>query len=370
MTAPRSKSRHHCLAVCTPGLEALLAREVHDLGIKGERTIAGGVLFTATTRQLYAANVWLRTATRILVRIGRFAATSFASLEQQAAEIDWTQWLAAGVDPSFRVSATKSKLYHTDAIAERLERVSGGVHGSDEQQEFVVRLNHDDVTISVNSSGSPLYQRGWRGPQGKAPLRETLAAALLLAAGWDGSVPLIDPMCGSGTIAIEAAMIARNVPPGWRRRFAFGDWPSFEPGTWSSVATEASQAPLPSAAVPIIASDRDEGAADAAATNAERAGVDADVEVIHRSLSDVVAPTGTPPGWLITNPPYGKRASGSNDLRNLFARLGQLVTAELPDWRVGLLVADPRTANHSGLPLTERLKTTNGGIDVRFITTP
>lgn len=371
MAAPRTL-RHRCLAVCTPGLEELTAGELAGQGIRPGRRIAGGVTFLASTRQLYAANLWLRTATRVLVRIGSFHATTFASLEEQAREIEWHDWIGPYTLPTFRVSATKSKLYHTGAIAQRLERLAGGVDNrvrpgeSDPAQGFVVRVNHDEVTISVNSSGAPLYQRGWRGPQAKAPLRETLAAALLLAAGWDGTQPLVDPMCGSGTIPIEAALIARGLAPGRQRSFAFGDWPSFEPGTWASVAADAVKAARPAAKVPIVASDRDSGAVDATAINAERAGVVDDISVLRRSLSEVHRP-GVEPGWLITNPPYGKRASGS-DLRNLYARLGHVAKRELEGWTVGLLVADRNLANHAGLPFDERLHTTNGGLDVRFLT--
>jgi len=382
-TRSRPRLRHHCLAVCTPGLESVLAREVRCLGIRGGRTITGGVLFSASTRELYASNVWLRTATRVLVRIARFKSTSFAMLEEQASAIDWGRWIADGRRPGFRVSSTKSKLYHTGAIAERLARAAGWptpgttrsgvnpVENGEEQErpEFVVRVHHDDVTVSINSSGRPLYQRGWRGPQGKAPLRETLAAAMLLAVDWDGSQPLLDPMCGSGTIAIEAALLARNIAPGAGRAFAFGDWPCFEPGTWSSVAAEAAAASRPPTDAPIWASDRDEGAVDATSINAERAGVRQDIDVACRSISDVVAPYGAETGWLITNAPYGRRVTGHDDRRNLFARLGQIVRTDLEDWRVGLLVSDVPTAGHSGLLLRECIHTTNGGIDVRYLVT-
>lgn len=372
MAAPHSP-KHRCLAVCAPGLEELTAGELAGLGIGFGRRIAGGVIFRASTRQLYAANLWSRTATRVLVRVGSFQATTFASLEERAREIEWHNWIGSDAVPTFRVSATKSRLYHTGAIAERLERVAGGSRGggvseSDRTQGFVVRVNHDKVTISVNSSGAPLYQRGWRGPQGKAPVRETLAAALLLAAGWDGTQPLVDPMCGSGTIPIEAALIARGLAPGWQRSFAFGDWPSFEPGTWASVAADAAKAARPGLEVPILASDRDAGAVDATAINAERAGVVDSISVLRRSLSEVHRP-GVEPGWLITNPPYGKRASGATDLRNLYARLGQVAKRELEGWSVGLLVADRNLAGHAGLPFEERLHTTNGGLDVCFLTT-
>lgn len=377
MASSRPRSRHRCLAVCTPGLEELLERELEQLGIRTGQQMRGGVAFQGSTRQLYAANLWLRTATRVLLRVAQFRATSFAALEQEARFIEWDRWLADGTTPAFRVTATKSKLHHTGAIAERLAAAAATpstLSKGEVGQELVVRADHDTFTISINSSGRPLYHRGWRGPQGKAPLRETLAAAVLLAVGWDGSSPLIDPMCGSGTIAIEAAMLARRMAPGWQRTFAFADWPAFEPGTWASVAGEATSLAKPGVDVPIMASDRDDGAVRAAAANASRAGVAGDINIERRAISEISAPAAragsqsVDGGWLISNPPYGRRASSGQDLRNLFARLGQVTTAELPGWHVALLVNDPRAVGHSEIELDERLRTTNGGIDVRLLT--
>jgi putative N6-adenine-specific DNA methylase len=356
-----------------PGFEPLLVGELSELGIKPGRSIKGGFTFGATTRQLYAANLWLRTATRVLVRIASFRATSFRSLEAHAGDIEWDRWLGDDEPARFRVSSSKSKLYHTEAVAERLHRSAGAPSNADDAQGFVVRIDHDDVTISVDASGAPLHQRGWRGPHGKAPLRETSAAALLLAIGWDGRCPLLDPMCGSGTIAIEAAMIARELAPGWQRSFAFATWPSFEPGTWASVAAEAADRALPAGETEavVVASDRDEGAVAAARANAAQAGVADDVDIRRASVSELARPASTGgPGWVVTNPPYGKRASANADLRNLFARLGQVLRRELPDYRLAVVAADRRTAQHSGLELEERLAFRNGAIPVRLLVTP
>ena len=374
----RLAQRHSCLAVCTPGLEPLVADELSSLGVRVGQSIPGGVKYEATTRQLYVTNLWLRTATRVLVRVASFDARNFAELERRARETEWSRWLGDGTTATFRVTATKSRLYHTRAITERLENACASSlgrpaaqspSGDDFHQEFVVRVNHDRVTISVNSSGTSLYKRGWRGPQGKAPLRETLAAALLLSLGWGGSCALTDPMCGSGTIAIEAALIARNLAPGRMRSFGFSQWPTFEPGTWASATGEAEGAARDSVTVPIAASDRDQGAVTATAQNAERAGVAADIQISRCSISDTTAPEGELGGWLVTNPPYGRRASGSEDLRNLYARIGQLAEKNFPSWGVGMLVADPRAAIHCGLDMQQALRTTNGGIDVRFMVT-
>jgi putative N6-adenine-specific DNA methylase len=309
---------------------------------------------------VYAACLRSGLASRVLVRVARFPARSFAELEREAAAVDWTPWTHGG--GTFRVQAVKSRLFHTAAVAERLRRAAGGCGDT----PFTVRLDHDHVTISADAGGEPLSRRGWRLETAKAPLRPTLACAALRSIGWDGSTPLVDPLCGSGTIAIEAAGIAAGLAPGRLRRFAFQSWPSFAPGTWASVLGEArAAASVPSA--PIVASDRDAGAAAATAANAARAGVA--VEVHHRSLSGL-APPG-PPGWLVTNPPWGRRtAAGSGaDLRDLYAALGHVVRDRLPGWGVALLVADVHLARLTGLPLEHRWSTLSGGTRVHLLAT-
>lgn len=384
-TASASARRHRCLAVCAPGIEAICAAELAELGVRIRRTLLGGVEFGATDRQLYAANLWSRTATRIVVRVAAFTASSFSQLASELTQVDWGRLIPNAATPTVRVSSTASRLYHTGAIAERVAALASPDAatrpnaGSPADQPddnmtrdgdgplIVVRLIHDRVMVSVDSSGAALYQRGWRLETAKAPLRETLAAALILASGWDRQSPLIDPLCGSGTIAIEAALLAAGRAPGAARRFAFMDWPSFAPGTWASVIG----APHPSEVRPsgppprVIATDRDAGAIRAAKANARRAGIDAHIDIHEGSLSETAPPSDTV-GWLITNPPYGKRVAGG-DLRDLYASIGSLATHRLRGWVVGLLAADDRLVGHTGLPFERRLETDNGGIAVRFV---
>jgi putative N6-adenine-specific DNA methylase len=382
---PPTRSRHRAFAVCTPGLEGILAGELTSLGITSARTTRGGVEFNVTNRQLYLANVWLRTATRVVVRIGDFDARQFDELERRAAAIAWDRWVAPDSPVEFRVHSSGSRLYHTDAIAERLGRVvpgrpapsggdAAGPDPADDEsppaQLVVVRVRRDRFTISVDSSGLPLHKRGWRTATAKAPLRETLAAALLLAVGWNGDTPLVDPFCGSGTIPIEAALLGAGVAPGRGRSFAFQRWPAFEPGAWASVAAGIDPVEAggtgTNRTVAIVGHDRDAGAVESARANAERAGVSGLVSFSQAPISDLDAPPGGP-GWLICNPPYGTRLSTGHDLRNLFATVGKVAARSLPGWGVGLLVADTRSAAHSGLALTECLHTTNGGLPVRFL---
>jgi putative N6-adenine-specific DNA methylase len=269
-----------CVAQCHPGAEAVTAAELSALGLRTGRPGRGVVPFLAPVRGLYAANLRSRTASRVLVRAARFHAATFSDLERGATTVEWASFLAPDTGAAFRVSSTRSRLYHTGAVAERLAAAVDATGPA--RQLVVVRVDHDVVTISIDASGDLLHRRGWRLDGGKAPLRETLAAALLAAAGWDARVALVDPLCGSGTIAVEAAQVARNLAPGWNRQFAFEHWPSFEPGTWASVRGEAAALVRPAAGVPVVASDRDEGAVAATRANAERAGVGDDVTTVSR----------------------------------------------------------------------------------------
>jgi putative N6-adenine-specific DNA methylase len=305
-----------------------------------------------------------------VTRVARFRATAFWELEKQAGKLAWSDWIGAGREVEFSVSSHKSKLYHQRGIAERLfqavaRRVGGVRQGTGDSAQLVLaRLEHDEVVISLDSSGGLLHQRGYRLATAKAPLRETLAAAMLLGAGWDGSTPLIDPFCGSGTIPIEAALIARRIPPGWQRGFAFEQWPGFEPAIWNSVKAAAADVMLAAAPKPILGSDRDAGAIAAAQANAERATVAADIQFACQALSRVGFPSGR--GWLISNPPYGVRVGEANRLRDLYARLGQ-IAGRAAEWSAGLLVSDMRLARHSGLEFDEIWRSRNGGIPVRYV---
>jgi putative N6-adenine-specific DNA methylase len=229
----------------------------------------------------------------------------------------------------------------------------------------VVRLLHDRCTVSIDSSGALLHRRGYRLATAKAPLRETLAAAALLASEWRPDAPLLDPMCGSGTIPIEAALIARRIAPGVRRRFAFEHWPERDPGRWSVLIEEASSRALARAPAPIQGSDRDAGAIDAARANAERAGVAADVELVRRPLSAIEPPAGA--GWIVTNPPYGARVGERDALRDLYATLGAVVRRRCPGWAVSMISASARLERQTGLAFQELARTRSGGIPVRLL---
>jgi putative N6-adenine-specific DNA methylase len=383
VTAPKGLP-YDAFAVAPPGLEPLVAMELRSLGVSKIVLVAGGVEFKCDAQGLARVNLSVRTASRVTVRLAHFVATDFRVLEGGARKVEWARWISPGTRVRLRVTCKKSKLYHSDAVAQRveaeivravkgalLEHAAGDEDGEDDlstesaSQMIVVRLDHDRCTISADSSGELLYRRGYRLDIGKAPLRETLAAAMLLGSPYDPTLGFADPMCGSGTIAIEAAMIARRIAPGLERRFAAEQWPEMNAGAWKAARETARGRILPSAAAPIVASDRDGGAVEAAMENAKRAGVAKDVEITQAALSAFEPPTVQ--GLMLVNPPYGVRVGDTKQLRDLFARLGQVARTKAPLWRVGMLSADRDLERQTDLDLVEVFATKNGGIPVRLM---
>lgn len=382
--------RETYFVVCAPGLEALTSAEMRGIGLlpkpaaglipapveparapRPEFDESGGVIFEGFREHAYRANLLLRSASRILLRIGEFNAVSFSELRGKAAKLPWERFLQPKQAVNLRVTSHASRLYHTGAVAERM---AGAIADHMRQPAppierggalVVVRLVKDRVTVSVDTSGQLLHRRGYRLATAKAPLRETLAAAMLLASGWDTTAPLLDPFCGSGTIPIEAAQIAARIPPGLHRRFAFMDAPDFDAPLWQSLVEKYSPLLVSPPEVPLIfASDRDDGAVRSAAANAERAGVAAWIDFSTRAVSSVEPPAA--PGWVVTNPPYGLRLSENQDLRNLYAQLGNVLRAKFPGWQAAVLSSDLSLLAQTGLDLQPVFTTTNGGVTVRL----
>jgi putative N6-adenine-specific DNA methylase len=368
-------------AVAAPGLEAILAEECRTVGLGEATAEPGGVALRGGAESLYRANLELRTATRILVRVARFDARLFPELERRGRKVSWERFVVPESRIAFRISSRKSRLNHEGAIAERLTeavaaRVAGVVTAGDEPvlaepglSLFVVRVVRDRFTISADSSGELLHRRGYRLATARAPLRETLAAAMLFASGWDGTAALVDPLAGSGTIPIEAALLARRIAPGLARRFAFEWWPSFEADLWLRLVSEARARVLARAPGPISGYDRDAGAIEDARSNAERAGVAGDLELEVRPISAMTSLD--QPSWVVTNPPYGARVGDRRSLRNLYARLGAVFRERCPPGsRLTLLVAHREHEHALGMPVEERFRSSNGGIPVRCLAAP
>ena len=366
-------------AVTAPGLEHLAAQELCAAGIvPDERAVAlspGGAAFAGDARALYRANLALRTASRVLVRLPEFRAAGFAELHKKAARLPWGRFLTPGHPVSIRATCHGSKLYHSEAVAERVLAGVGdnlgapsprvkpaGDDAADPAPLILARVVNDVCTVSIDASGVLLHRRGYRLAVAKAPLRETLAAAAILASGWDRVSPLLDPFCGSGTIPIEAALLGLGRSPGRNRRFAFMDWPSFDPALWATVLAEAT--PAAAQATPIIlGSDRDAGAIRAAEENAARADVAAHVRLEQRAGSAIETPPG--PGFVVTNPPYGRRLHGQGDLRDLYARFGAVLRERCAGYRVAILCDDVDLLSQTRLNLDTSLSFSHGGLKVR-----
>jgi putative N6-adenine-specific DNA methylase len=354
-------TRIEAFVVVAPGLESLATAELEKLGVRPANPTHGGINCGLTWPQLWSVHLRARVATRVLVRLARFKADGFDTLHAGLSRVDWSAWLPVG---GVRVTASadkSSKLFHTGAIEERVAEHIGRGEGD---QAVLVRVSRDVVTISLDATGSALHRRGYRGAAGKAPMRETLAAALVLASGWDVRRPLVDPFCGAGTVLVEAAMLARRMSPGRHRSFQFMEWPSFDAAGWDRLLKGA-DADVIDRCPPIIGSDRDEGAVAAAIENAVAAGVGADVVVERRSASELVLPNRA--GWLVSNPPYGHRVGGP-DVRDLYDRFGAVLRERAGGWHVALMGSTDTPVARLHLPLVPELSTSNGGIPVSIHT--
>ena len=366
-------------AVTAPGLEPFTRQETIELDLLPALDIStdptadiepGGVTFKGELEALYRANLHLRTANRVLARLGNFFyAKTYKDLQEKASRLPWERFIHPGQPVALRITYHQSQLNHARPISDAVNNAVANRLGEPSQasesgsaQLVIVRVANDQVTISVDSSGTLLHKRGYRQAIAKAPLRETLAAAIIMASGWDRKSPLLDPFCGSGTIPIEAAMMALGIPPGINRRFAFMDWPNFDEGLWEQVkgAVKYPETEVLS----ITGADRDSGAVRMAKSNAKRAGVAEYVRFEQHAVSDIHPPKEK--GWVVTNPPYGERVSTGKDLRNLYAQFGNVLRQHCSGWQVAVLSSDPMLLGQMKLKLDASLSMLNGGIRVNL----
>jgi putative N6-adenine-specific DNA methylase len=384
-TAPspaRRPGTYGAFAVSAPGLESIVASELVELKAGDVHIVDGGVEFLASLRSLYEVNLQLRTASRVLVRLARFRAMSFAELEKKARTIPWELVLSRGEPVLLRVTCRKSRLYHSDAVAERIARdlaarfdaqATTTATGDDADPEtpspsaqlIVVRFDHDHCTVSADSSGAHLHQRGYRTSVTQAPMRETLAAALVMASGWDRRTPLLDPFCGSGTVPIEAALMAARIAPGRNRDFRFMRWPGFDRAEWARVHAAGAAAEQRIHLPAIRGSDHSVAAIRAAKENSERAGVAGSVDFERQDAEQVTARDGV--GWVVSNPPYGVRLGNAREATDVMSRFGAALRQRFGGWHVALL-ASARLERAAGFPLHAAYRTTNGGLRVQIFT--
>jgi len=336
--------------VAPPGLEEVLACEARAAGFGPVTVQPGGVAFAGTWPDVMRANLELRCAGRVLARIGGFRAFHLAQLDKRAHKFDWAAHLRADVPLRIEVTCRKSKIYHAGAAKQRIATAIteslGAPVSDDAGLRLMARIEDDLVTFSLDTSGDPLHRRGHKEAVGKAPMRETLAALFLRQCGYDGSEPVLDPMCGSGTFPIEAAEIATGLKPGRARRFAFEDLAGFDATAWARLRCPDAPRETP---LRFTGLDRDAGVVRMAAQNADRAGVGQITRFVCQPISDLTRPDG-PPGLVMVNPPYGARIGNRKLLFGLYARLGEVLMREMRGWRVGLATSDGGLAKTTGLP--------------------
>jgi putative N6-adenine-specific DNA methylase len=365
-------------ATCARGIEPVLAAELHDLGAADVAPGRGGVAFAGDKALLYRANLWLRTAIRVLRPILEAVATTPDELYAAVRSLDWARYLTPehtlAVDCNVRDShLTHSKyaaLRTKDAICDQfVERF--GRRPSVDVDEPMVGLNlhiyRDQAVLSLESSGESLHKRGYRPVLTRAPLNEALAAALILSTGWKGDTAFADPLCGSGTLPIEATWIAINRPPGLtRRRFGFQGWMDFDVALWTRLRDEARRGVRNHLAAPIVGSDERRDAMEFSRNNARAAGVGHLTIFERKELHNFRPPSG-PPGTLLCNPPYGERLGEENELRGLYRELGEVFHQHCRGWTAFVFTGNAALAREIGLTPAEQVPLFNGKIPCRLL---
>ncbi len=333
--------------VVAPGLEGVLAEEARAVGFSVNGMIPGGVTVAGGWPEVWRANLELRGATRVLVRVASFRALHLAQLDKRARKLTWTHWLKPDVSVQVEATCRKSRIYHAKAAAQRIEgalEAVGLTLAADAPVSVKLRIEDDLATISLDSSGPALHKRGLKTQVHKAPMRETLAALFLRAAGYDGSTPVFDPMCGSGTFVVEAAEMACGLQPGRARSFAFEHLAGFDPAAFEAMRRE----PLVSGPVRFHGADRDTGAVRMSTANADRAGLAPVTRFRTAPIGDATPPEG-PPGLVITNPPYGGRIGKKGVLHGLYGSFGKTMRERFGAWRVAIITSDAGLAKSTGL---------------------
>ncbi len=351
-------------AVTSPGFEQICFDELMSLPLSLESAmmVTGGVEFKARLQDCYLANLNLRTATRILMRIATFKASNFNQLEKKLGDIHWELFLSPAHLTHISVTSRHSRLFHKEAIAGRFQAsiaerlavsfrnspLEGGAGGC------FVRVSDDRFTVSIDSSGEMLYKRGIKKQGGNAPLRETIAAAALKLAGYDAEAPLIDPMCGSGTFSLEAAMTAKHIPPGWLREFAFMGWPSFMPNRWAYLKRESEKSFIQLDKPLIFASDKDEAVCHALEDQVRACSFSDAIQIDCKDFfafhpSRITAQT----GLVMLNPPYGLRLGTRAESEKIFREIITKLKKDYKGWKVGMITPNRELVSIIPFPMRQ-----------------
>lgn len=361
------------IATSAFGIESVVARELKNLGYSETKTENGKVTFAANELGICRTNLWLRSAERVLLKMGEFQATTFEELFQQTKALPWEKWLPVDAEFPVEGKSIKSKLFSVSdcqaivkkAIVERLKEFYGigWFQETGARYKVEVALLKDVATLTIDTSGPGLHKRGYRQLAGQAPLKETLAAAMIQLSYWKADRALIDPFCGTGTIPIEAAMIAQNRAPGMKREFISEDWSNIPEKLWQQAREEARDLWHPERDLHIYGSDIDPQALQLARTHAQEAGLQDTVFFQKLPVADVRSRFRY--GHIITNPPYGERLGEREEVQTLYQDLGNIFQA-LPTWSLHVITSLPNPEQFIGRRWDKSRKLYNGRIECHY----
>jgi putative N6-adenine-specific DNA methylase len=359
-------------AACTPGLESILAHELRGLTDAVLTPVEGGVELPGDFLDAAGLCLWSRSPSGILVRLGKFKAKSLQQLYDEAKKLNWSPVVQPGQEVVVRATVKGSRIQRAENAARKLElAIHDALRGSRKSYgqrsrtpvTIILRIRGGDVTISADAVGQPLHRRGYRKATAKAPLRENLAAAMLIGAGWDpDEEALADPMCGAGTFSIEAALLAQDLPPGRRLRPAVVEWPGFPRKGWAQLQQQI-QGVATRLEHSIFSSDRDQGAIRAASSNADRAGVAKLLQFRNCSLSESWEDL-PETGLVVVNPPYGQRIGEKGKIHGLYSHFGKALRNRYPGWRIAVVCPDKSLAGRLAPGIEEITRFKNGGLPV------
>ena len=365
--------RFELIATTTFGLESVVTRELERLGYTGMRTVDGKVHFSGDERDIARCNMWLRSADRLLIKVGEFHAPDFGALFDKTVDLPWSDILP--VDAKFPVAgrSVQSRLHAVPsvqgavkkAIVESLKKKYNRFRFDETGAEFAVEVSilRDTATITIDTSGDGLHKRGYREFAGPAPLRETMAAGLLQLSYWNRDRQFIDPFCGSGTLPIEAALIGRNIAPGSGRSFIAEDWPWMDRKMWKDVRTEAKDLRQPRLSESIQGFDHDPAAIRLSEKSAAEAGVGGDIQFRQQEISEFKSLREY--GVIVCNPPYGERMGSPEEVEAVYRELGR-VCDSLPTWSFYVLTSNTWFEKHFGRRAPRRRKLYNGRLECQF----
>jgi putative N6-adenine-specific DNA methylase len=368
-------TKHRFFAPCPRGLEQVLDQELRALGIPRTAVTAGGVGFEAPWSTMYWVNLWSHIASRVLWQVGRSPYRTEDDVYRAAYELDWPGWFTASNTMKVKMTAQRCPLPSVefltlrikDAICDKFVAVTGNRPSIDTRHPDVridAFIDSQCVTLYLDTSGEPLFKRGYRLNAVEAPLRENLAAGLLKLAGWTPDEVLMDPMCGTGTIPLEAALMARRIAPGLARGFAFEHFRIHDGKRWAQLRETAKLKQRKDADAAIYASDHDAAAVKTAQRLFQGAGVAVDIRLQQQEVLALGPPA--PKGVLVMNPPYGVRLGEASELESFYPELGDWLKRKFAGWRAYILTSDPRLAKAIGLSPSRRIPLYNGALECRL----